>query len=293
MLKKVLVVLGSVVCFLSIFGIGGAEELKTEPFLYTQDFEGEVDPVKFWCSNGEYTVNFKGLTEEKAFSGKKSFKLDVTVKKGSYFYWQIPLPPVPAEGRLKLSGRIIGGKLGCNFYIAPDISTGTGRWSGTADAGEWRLVEADLIKRGKQIAAGLAPRFAWGAEAGNVGIYVDKIGIYGGRKGQRVVVYVDDLKIEGEIPAKADYAKEVQRRWSLVKERAERKLSYWEDCLGEMHKSVTSMKDTEKNKELLGKINSLIAGIHQVRKRGILRVNEWKNMSSSVKEIKKEISDLE
>ncbi len=42
-----------------------------KPFLYSQDFEGEADPVEFWTSGSKFTINFKGLTDEKDFSGKK------------------------------------------------------------------------------------------------------------------------------------------------------------------------------------------------------------------------------
>ena len=46
---------------------GGGDVLRFE------DFEDE-DPVTFWATNGEYEVNFKGLTDERSYGGKR-FKL--------------------------------------------------------------------------------------------------------------------------------------------------------------------------------------------------------------------------
>ena len=69
---------------------------QLEKFSYVQDFETE-DPVAFWATNGEHEVHFKGLREEQAFSGKKSFKLDVTLKSPGYryYYWKIPCGSLP------------------------------------------------------------------------------------------------------------------------------------------------------------------------------------------------------
>ena len=53
MLRKVLVVVGSIVILLLGCELVKAAELEVEPFLYTQDFEGDKDPVKFWCSDME------------------------------------------------------------------------------------------------------------------------------------------------------------------------------------------------------------------------------------------------
>ena len=62
---------------------------------YSEGFE-ENDPVTFWTNGGkgEYQVNFKGLTSERAHSGKKSFKLDITfLRDGTFSYWAGPTSP--------------------------------------------------------------------------------------------------------------------------------------------------------------------------------------------------------
>ena len=60
--------------------------------LHRWDFE-EADPVEFWTGASDYTVNFKGLTDEFSHSGKRSFKLDITYNRGAaYSYFRAPLP---------------------------------------------------------------------------------------------------------------------------------------------------------------------------------------------------------
>ena len=82
-----------------------ASALPLSRFSYAEDFE-ERDPVSFWTSNGEVEVNFKGLTEEQALTGKRSFKLDITVKSGSYHYWRAPVR-MPCAGKARFTGAIL------------------------------------------------------------------------------------------------------------------------------------------------------------------------------------------
>jgi hypothetical protein len=81
-----------------------ADGVPTEKLSYVIDFE-EKDPVQFWVGSKDYTVNFKGLTDEKCAEGKKCFKMDLTFGSDSYIYWRIPMPGrIPAEGNLKFTG---------------------------------------------------------------------------------------------------------------------------------------------------------------------------------------------
>ena len=83
MLRKIAAGLLLYGVFLLSLNASGSE---MKPFLYTQDFE-ESDPVIFSESDGKkYTANFNGITEEKAFSGKKSYKLDIILDEGGYAY---------------------------------------------------------------------------------------------------------------------------------------------------------------------------------------------------------------
>ena len=98
---------------------------KASDVKYSEGFE-ENDPVTFWTNggNGEYRINFKGLTSERAYSGKKSFKLDITfLKDGIFSYWAGPVVDIPAVAGMKMTGHIYvesnpGGSvgLGTSFY---------------------------------------------------------------------------------------------------------------------------------------------------------------------------------
>ena len=182
MLKKILAGAVSMVILLSGFLGVQAEELKMEPYLYTENFE-DIDPVVRW-TGGTYTVNFKGLTEEKAYSGKKSFKLDLTLKEGTYFYWSIMLSErIPGEGKLNFSARVLLAeestgiaRLGINYFYPPTSMSGCGAYWGFSK-GEWELVKGDLVqvvKRPTSNAVGLL----WGTQVANISVYVDRIGVF-------------------------------------------------------------------------------------------------------------------
>jgi len=61
---------------------GSAAEPPLHPFVYAEGFEGISPQVQLWAHNGECSLNFLGTTDEQAFEGKKSFKLDVVIKSG-------------------------------------------------------------------------------------------------------------------------------------------------------------------------------------------------------------------
>jgi len=213
---------------------GEANELPTEPFSYHENFEGE-DPVQFWVSNGEHEVHFKGITDEKAFSGTKSFKLDVTLKKGSYHYWSAPVK-VPCAGKLKFSGRIwveepTNGRvgLGANFVFPPTHHSGCGAFDSFSEpTGGWRLQQNDLVPLGAADADSVIRRHTSGPTGQNVVVYLDRWGLFvSGGQGKRVVVYLDDIKIEGQVPKTADYDAEAQRRWQPAQQAFLKRLDAW------------------------------------------------------------------
>ena len=108
-----------------------------KPFVYSLGFESGADPVQFWTSyKKRYTVNFKGVTDEKAHSGTRSLKLDVTFDETSRFLWRIPMArKVPAAGKLQFSGHLLLGEgttaeatLGASFALPPTRHTGCTAW---------------------------------------------------------------------------------------------------------------------------------------------------------------------
>ena len=227
-----------VLVFLLVCSVSGhAQNLPTQEFSYLADFEDGKDPVKLWVSNGDYEINFKGVTDEKAFSGEKSFKLDVTLKSGSYHYWHCPLR-ASCAGELKFSARMLldegttgAAGVGANFVFPPSSHSGVGSW-GTerGPTGEWKLVEGDLSERGQQSADGVMPRHVDGATGENVGVYVDRWGIFiRGGDGKRVVLYVDDVRIEGKVPEEEAYKGEYTARWKPFADAFGERMASWRE----------------------------------------------------------------
>ncbi len=236
------------VLVLMLTAAGGWAQLPMKKFSYHEGFE-ERDPVVPWVSNGKFKVNFKGLTDEQAFEGQKCFKLDVTLLSGSYHYWSAPVK-VACGGKLKFSARLMLGEgtntraqVGLNFQFPPTSHSGCSSREGPdKPTGEWKLVEFDVTNVGLADAEGVISRYTATARADEVGVYVDRWGIfiYGGQ-GKRAVVYVDDVRIEGEAPEEAAYQADIKRRWAKGQERLQARIRGWreqlrkaEDALGKV-----------------------------------------------------------
>ncbi len=215
----------------------------TQPFQHSEGFESGPDPVRFWTSyKKKYTVNFKGVVDEKAHSGKRSFKLDVTFDEASRFLWRIPLAKrIPAEGKLEFSGYMLLGAgttakatLGVSFALPPTRHAGCTAWGDQlkSTGGKWKRFQDDLVARGREKAGIIVARYNWGVQAENVGAVVECFIIdVRAEAGQRVVVYVDDLEIRGRVPPDEAYGEEIQRRWAPVKTMRDRKIDAWEAAL--------------------------------------------------------------
>lgn len=129
---------------------GSTATLSASP-LYREDIE-DADPVEFWTSNGEYEVHFKGISADRAFSGHRSFQLDITLKSGSYCYWAVPLR-FPAAGDRKLAGRLfveqagegVSVGLGGNFVFPPTVYSGCGTIDGVVGPStQWSVFARSL-----------------------------------------------------------------------------------------------------------------------------------------------------
>ncbi|NOX55532.1 MAG: hypothetical protein GXP27_14065 [Planctomycetes bacterium] len=204
-----------------------------EPFHYAEDFE-QADPVQFWTTNGKYEVHFKGLTDEEAHGGRRAFKLDVTLKKGTYLYWHVPVR-VPAEGRLRFSawikvltlprGASVG--LGANYTFPPTRHSGCGPFETLRNTtAKWVHVTGNLAQEAGRRAESVTGRYIDGATSENVALWVDRWAIFiFARPGQRIVCYVDDVVIEGDTPNPTEYQRVARERFQPVRERLLRKLA--------------------------------------------------------------------
>lgn len=216
------------------FSAGLGAELPLRPFAYHEGFEGEAPEVALWASNGPSTVSFLGPSEEQAFEGNRSLKLDVTLGGGTYHYWGVPVR-VPCAGKLTLSARVLVAEgttarvgFGTNMVYPPTHHSGCGATE-TFDGptGEWRLVETDLVERAAGADRVLRQHTA-NVTGEDVGVYLDRwaLFIYGG-EGKRAVVYLDDVRIEGEAPTEADYGREIDSRWQKAQERFAQQIAGW------------------------------------------------------------------
>lgn len=272
------------------------EDMK--PFLYTQDFE-ESDPVKF-SGGKKHTVNFAGLTGDKAFSGKQSYKIDIILDEGGYAYWHIPMM-VPAEGKLKFSGRIFVEEettgmaaLGANVNFHPTGHSATGpfgRYGNTG--GEWQLVERDIVDFARTAAENVTKQLVWEARGENVGSYMARIGfLLTGAAGTKVVAYFDDIKIEGEVPSGQAYEAAIKKRWEPVKEKTADKIASWEKRLAEIEKEIApsanlSPEAEAKRKAAEEKIDSARSKLTRIKRKGFILNSELKEMDILFEELSK------
>ena len=300
MSRHSLPILVSVLLFLNLTPVR-AQERDMVRYLYTQTFEAEDDPVEFWQSDGQYIVHFKGLTEERKRSGTKCFKLDVTIKEGSCFYWSIPVR-FPVDGELTFSAHMLLGEhtngsvgLGLDLEVLPAGRTAAGAFTvcGSTD-GKWTRIEGDAATLHARVTRWLMvrPNWPWPATEANTGAYARRVGLFlYGRAGQRVTVYLDDLRIEGLVPTDAAYREELVRRWRPVKDRVAAKLVSWEKILAERDQEMRALPAPSSDAEQLirGKLEAELARLEQqvetVKRAGLIGVLERDQTDSSLAQL--------
>jgi hypothetical protein len=269
-------------------------DLPTAAYAYEQDFEQE-DPFGQLSSCGSYTVNFKGLTTEKSSGGKRSFKLDVTFNEDwSYGRWGIPIE-VPAEGQLRLSSRMfvdqattgnVGLEIELRFaptdvvspevrglYITPKFGvakTDYGRWMSIGsnpvmrDSWDQLYPEGEIAPYTRTWRTALTvERAIWGARPENVGYTLQHILLkLEGHRGERVVVYLDDLALKGQAPAKDRYDEEVIRRWANCHRRLDERIGSWRNDFRSLREWLDSIPDvgSEETDLLKSSVRSVLAG---------------------------------
>ena len=191
------------------------------PYVYQEDFETS-DPFEYWVSNGSYAVNSKGITSEKSVSGSKSFKLDVTLESATYLYFRIPVS-IPSVGSLGFKGNIyiqtVSGDLSASLGTHAAFRPYSGGWinviqrTGVA-AGSWALQSSDLATNYQTKAATEVSGKLGGATVEDIGKWTDHVAlfIFAASPG-RIVVYVDNIVIEGQVPLASEYETYTQSAW--------------------------------------------------------------------------------
>ncbi len=243
----------------TLLAVLAAVELPTRSFLYTQDFEEDVRMLP-WFTRAKYTPNFIGVTDERSASGRSSFKLDVTFESAGRLGWKMPLR-VPADwsvGRLTFNARILVGEettggvdqVGVIFVYPPSGASCEGRllpwpYGHPLDdvKGEWAFMAGDVRALAESIGKGLIDHGIWGATVRNTTPYVTDISlILTGGPGQRVVLYVDDITVEGDVPVEDErYREEIRRRWQPCRQLLDRQIAAWEETLAEAAKEENAL----------------------------------------------------
>ncbi|MCP4640402.1 MAG: hypothetical protein GY851_08220, partial [bacterium] len=231
-------------------GTGHAQDVALEPYVYHEGFEGDAQALDQWADNGPCEIAYSGTTDEQAFEGKRSYKLDVTVKGGSYHYFGVPVYAA-CMGDLKMTARVyvsdettadVG--FGTNVMYPPTRHSGCGpavRYTKPTDG--WQLVECDLVERGRDGAGRVMATQTATKTAEDVGVTLDcwSLFIYGG-EGARAVVYIDDIRIEGQTPTKEAFDVEVARRWETARERLAERLARGTEELASARREMAQLE---------------------------------------------------
>ena len=230
-------------------GRGGGGAAPAQKVAYHEGFEGEAPKIALWAKNGESEETFIGPSEEQAFEGKRSLKFDVTLKGGSYHYWGFAMRQ-PCAGRLKLSARVRIGAgntatvgFGANFVYPPTTHSGCGdieSFDKPMDA--WKLVECDLVERGRDGADQVLTSYTATVRGEDIVPVLDRWAIFvRGGAGKRAVLYLDDVRIEGEAPGDADLQADAKARWAKAEERLAKRLAGWRADLDAGEKALAQV----------------------------------------------------
>ncbi|HHX41871.1 MAG TPA: DUF4091 domain-containing protein [Armatimonadetes bacterium] len=272
------------------------QPLPLKPFTYVEDFEQPCQMV-VWATNGKQEVHFSGVTEEKAFSGKRSYKLDVTIREGAYHYFGIRLPRVPCAGELRLSGRLwvealpkgARAGLGYNIILPPSQHSGCST-VGTINSPtpEWKALSGDLVAAGKQTASNVIGRYTAGMDGSEVAPFLElwSVPIWAA-PGQRITLYVDDVRIEGRVPDGDAYAAAAGERFMAARARTARRIADWRARLDE---ATVALRDVPPQDGLGARIlESARAGVKSVaetlatiEKRGYINASEVDPIEASL-----------
>jgi len=230
---KTLSVVAGLAMFVSL-AAWGAPPTRV-PFLYQEGFEGDSPTFTKWAANGEAEILFSGPTTEKAFSGTHSYKLEIVLKSGSYYYYGVPMS-VACDGKLQMSARVWVGDettarvgFGTNMEYPPTRHSGCRSESFPKPTKGWKLTTGDLVERGQTGADSVLRRHTTHLTGKNAGAVLDRWSLFiYGKKGDRAVVYVDDVELKGEVPERKAYEGWIAQRLDAAKAEFLKQVEVWE-----------------------------------------------------------------
>jgi hypothetical protein len=238
-------------------------QMPREPFAAFEDFE-ESDPVRLWEARGAFDVAFKGITDEAAQNGTKCFKLDIRFREDGECIWRVPLA-VPLEGSMHQTvyfrtGRYHNADLtgvGYTVMLTPTDTyyrrrTTTIRGADlNGDPTEWRASNENFMTpgwpndsivsetRGGPISLNVAALVT----KHDVGVEMDPILWIKGKAGQRAVVYLDNLRVEGDAPDPVAYRTAVQARYDAAAALFYRQLAEWGERFDTVLDTLGALQD--------------------------------------------------
>jgi hypothetical protein len=270
--KRIIFLFVSTGSFFIIPILSHAQENDSK-IVFQQGFEKKkVDVDLYPCDSPGYTVNYNGLTEECSHSGQKSYKLDVSFKKSLRFMVYFPVK-IPAEQLEDFSGymRIVSsgnGKatLGISFALPPTAHKHCTLPNSNCKLMEqqWKLFEIDNLKiKASQMAEFILERDNYHIHKNDVSKQLDIIMNYPAEAGDRLIVYIDDLKLSGKLPDQDTYQKKLEEQQQRLMNRQCREV---DKCLKYLNACETKLEKT-------GKLNG---GLHQIKEEFLGKHKKYK-----------------
>ncbi len=218
-------------------GAQSVAPLSLHPFQYREGFEGAPPKVTLWATNGKATVRFLGVSSDRAAEGTRSFKLDVRLDSGSYWYWGAQVQ-VPCAGRLRISAKLYVDPsttarvaFGTNRLYPPTRHSGCGpiqTVSTPAERGRWQNISADLVSSGEQGKRSVLSRWTAGFPPDAAGCMLDRWAIFVyGKPGDRALIWLDDIRVEGEVPDTTAYLDSLKDRFNEATTAFRRRVGQW------------------------------------------------------------------
>jgi len=206
-----------------------SSSLSAQNFSYNQSFESS-NPFKFWSSNGSYKVNYFGPSSDRAASGKKSLKVDISVNgsgsKECYYYWILPVY-TNLIGSMDLSAKLWMSSetaryvsLGYHYSFPPTGLERTPLAPRVTKYNTWFDYNVDLSDDVIYHADYFAKNKIYGSTYDDYGRELTFLQLIIKAKGsKRLVFYIDNIQVKGTVLSNSAYISKYKEAWSSFKKR--------------------------------------------------------------------------
>ena len=197
--------------------IGG---VRSNQFERTYDFESQ-NPFRYWTSNGAYKINELRIVASDDLSHGLVGKIDVELIDASYVYFSIDTN-LPLDGSFRLSGDIriekavnASATLGANIAITPIRRSGVYTLQPIKCPSGWVNQSANIGLVSREKAAKIVDRSFYGVSVDDVGVWLDRIGLFvRGKPGGRIVIDLDNIRLKGDLPDPTAFVAKTEAAWS-------------------------------------------------------------------------------